>query len=407
MLRPGSGTIISLIILLLFSTCIEPYTPNLDGYESLLVVDGLITDEDTSHSVRLSRSLQENTAPEMVTDATVSITDDSGNSYSLDHKGDGIYKTDNSQFKGIIGRTYTLNISISEGELYKSDPCVMLDVPDIDSIFFQKEEKLVNNGSENNVGIQIYVRSKEGDDERYYRWEYDETWKFKIPLPARAIYFNEHNIIMNPNVREYCWRSRKSDEILINRVYPGESKSIEKMPVTFIASDKTDRLLLHYSILVRQFSISQKEYEFWYNLTKVNEIGGDIFAAQPYSVPGNIRCVDNPDKRVLGYFQVSAVRQKRKDIPFIDVVGFELPYYHYPCKRIEDSPHIPPWAAFNPPMTWDDLHYMYTTSGYSFVEPKYIQGTLELDRLVFTKPECADCAVTGTTLKPDFWVDTK
>jgi hypothetical protein len=405
MLKKGSGTIISLITLLLLTTCIEPYTPNLDGYESFLVVDGLITDEDVSHSVKLSKSLQENTVPVKVTDANVFITDDAGNSFSLDHTGDGIYKTDKTQFKATIGRTYTLNISTSNGEVYKSDPCTMQDVPDIDSIYFEKEEKLVNNGTENNLGIQIYLKSGEGDDSGYYRWAYEETWKFKVPTPSKSIYYSEYQILMNPEVREYCWKTRSSDEILINRIYAGESKRIEKMPVTFIASDKSDRLLLQYSILVRQFSISQKEYEFWYNLTKVNEIGGDIFAAQPYSVPGNIRCVDNPDKRALGYFQVSAVRQKRKEIPFSKIVGLNLPYYHYPCKRIEDSPNIPPWVAFTPPMTWDDLHYMYTTSGYSFVEPKYVQGTLVLDRLVFTKPECADCALTGSTVKPDFWID--
>jgi hypothetical protein len=405
MLKAGARSIITLLIISVLSTCIEPYTPEIYGYESLLVVDGLITNENSSYSVKLSRSVQEIINPDVVTDAIVFITDDSGGIFPLRNTGEGIYKTDSTQFRGIIGRTYVLNISTSEGEVYKSEPCLMYDVPDIDSLFFEKDEELVNNGTENYVGIRIYLRSEEGDDARYYRWAFEETWKFKIPSPSKFIYFSELNIQLNPDVREYCWKNRKSNEILINRIYPGGSKSIEKMPLTFIASNKSDRLLLHYSILVNQYSISQKEYEFWYNLSKVNDMGGDIFAAQPYSVISNLHSMSNPDKRVLGYFQVSAVRKKRKEIPFSDVVGLEMPYYHYPCLRIEDSPYILPWSDFRPPLTWDDIHYMYTTSGYTFVEPRYIHATQILDRLVFAKIECSDCAVTGTTSKPDFWID--
>lgn len=406
MSKPGSGSIIVLIIIFLLTTCIEPYIPNIEGYESLLVVDGLITDENSSYSVKLSRSMKEDGEPVMVSDASVSVSDDIGNIFNFESKGDGFYQSDVTRFKGTVGRTYTLHITTSEGVEYKSDPCMMFDVPDIDTIFFEKDEVLTNNGTESDIGIQIYLRSKEGDDSRYYRWAFDETWKFKVPTPSRSIYVDEHHIYMNPDVREYCWKSRKSAEILINRTYPGDTKTIQKMPITFIPSDKSDRLLIHYSILVRQYSISREEYDFWYNLSKVDVIGGDIFAAQPYSVSSNIHDVNNSENKVVGYFQVSAVRMRRKEIPFRDIVGLEMPYYHYPCIRIEDSPDILPWVKFNPPLTWDDIHYMYTTSGYTFVEPKYIQGTLKLDRLVFTKIECSDCSVTGTTIKPDFWKDS-
>lgn len=406
MSKPGSGSVIALIIIILLTTCIEPYVPNIEGYQSLLVVDGLITDENSAYTVKLSRSMKEDGEPVMVSDASVSVSDDIGNTFYFESTGDGFYQSDVTSFKGTVGRTYTLNITTSEGEQYKSDPCMMFDVPDIDTIFFEKDELLSNNGTELDIGIQIYLRSKQGDDSRYYRWTFDETWKFKVPTPSRSIYVDESHIYMNPDVREYCWKNRKSAEILINRTYPGDTKTIQKMPLTFIASDKSDRLLMHYSILVKQYSISREEYDFWYNLSKVDVIGGDIFAAQPYSVSSNIHDVNNSEKKVVGYFQVSAVRQMRKEIPFSDVVGLDLPYYHYPCIRIEDSPDILPWVAFTPPLTWDDIHYMYTTSGYTFVEPKYIQGTLKLDRLVFTKIECSDCSVTGTTMKPDFWKDS-
>jgi hypothetical protein len=103
----------SLVIIAFFViyTCIDPYTPNLSGYGSLLVVDGLITDAGTSCSVRLTRTIQnQNDTPSQVNDATIFITDDTGISSSLINMGNAIYKTDSLNFKGSIGRIYVLHI---------------------------------------------------------------------------------------------------------------------------------------------------------------------------------------------------------------------------------------------------------------------------------------------------------
>jgi hypothetical protein len=403
MLKMGTKTVIALAAVLILYTCIDPYSPKLKGYGSLLVVDALITDENASYTIKLSRTIQkQNAIPEAISDAKVYITDDVGGRTDLEITGDGVYKTDMIAFRGVVGRSYILHIITREGEEFESAPCLMQAVPDIDSIHFARDTELINNGTESNDGIRIYLNSKGGANDKYYRWDFVETWKFKVPTPTRSVYVNERVILSVSDVREYCWKSKKSDDILIRRINSGEPEYIEKMPVNFIASDKSDRLMLQYDILVRQYSISRQEYEFWNNLTKVNESGDDIFAKVPYPVISNIQNINNPAELVLGYFQVSAVKQKRKEISFSDIVGFNLTFYHYPCIRIEDSPYIIPWVNFRPPLTWDDIYQMYTTSGYTFVEHKYIEGTTTLDRLVFTTPECADCELTGTREKPLF-----
>lgn len=395
-----------IFIVFVLSTCIDPYVPNLNGYESLLVVDGRITDENGSFSVRLSRTMKEqNALPEMVSDATVFITDGQGNKYSFLYSGDGFYKAGSPDTKGVAGKTYVLHISTKEGEEYESEPCVMQSVPDIDSIYFERDNEVFNNGTENFEGIRILLNTKGDESTRYYRWDFEETWKFKIPLAAKYVYIDEINIQPLKDVKQYCWKNKKSDDILIHQIYSNEPDNILRMPITFIAPEKSDRLSLQYSILVRQYSVSGKEYEFWNNLTKINETGDDIFAAQPYLVNGNIHNISTPTELVLGYFQVSSVKQKRIDIPFSQVVALNLPFYQYPCVRIEDSPEIPPWSSFKPPLTWDDIYYMYTTSGFSFVEPKYVHATSKLDRLVFTKPVCANCELSGTSERPVFWKD--
>lgn len=407
MIKVGLRLIIALVVVALFSTCIDPYVPKLKSYEALLVVDGLVTNTNSSYSVRLSRSFQyQNSVPSLVNDATVSITDDIGNIFNLNNKGNGIYKTDSTQFQGAVGRTYVLHIQDKSGDMYESDVCQMQPVSDIDSIYFAADQQLYSNGTINETGVSIYLDSKELQNNQCLRWSFNETWKFRVPDPKKFDYINDTTIVPVANVKEYCWKNNKSDGILIYTQETGTPGYVMKQPINFIATGKSDRLLVQYSILVSQYSISKKEYDFWNNLKQVNENGGDIFAAQPFSVTSNVHNINNPAERVLGYFQVSAVKQKRKYITFSDFARLNLPYYHYVCERIEKSPDDFPigWGA--PPVTWGWIDSVYTLkSNYAFIEPQYIPGTMTLEKLIFSTKTCADCELSGSSVKPDFWTD--
>jgi Domain of unknown function (DUF4249) len=410
MLKTGPKSVFILMLIFTLCTCIDPYFPNLKSYESLLVVDGLITDGNASYTVKLSRTIQDqNASSVMVTDAFVFISDDAGNNISLTNRGKGLYKTDSTVFRGTIGKTYILHIKTGGGNEYESDPCLMQSVPEIDSLYFEKDQELVNNRTESVEGIRIYLDSKPGGSNQFYRWDFTETWKFKVPNPKKYDFHGTGNIVPVAKVNSYCWKNRKSDEVLITRNSTGGADHIKREPILFIGTNKSDKIMLEYSVLVRQYSLSGNEYDFWHNLKQVNLSGGDIFASQPYSVISNIHNKNNINERVLGYFQVSAVKQERIFIPFSEVVRLHLPFFHYDqCERIEKSPGDFPWPANSPPLNWNDIYEMYVkSSDYVFIEPLYNSQTGVLEKLVFTKPECADCSLTGTIAKPDFWIDLK
>jgi hypothetical protein len=415
-IRPGIIMILSAVFVLY--TCIDPYTPNLSGYASLLVVDGLITNSDNSNIVRLSRTFQQvNTGVAMVPDATVYLTDDLGNSNYLINMGNGIYKTDSLQFKGNPGRTYVLHVLTGDGDEYESDPCLMQPVAEIDSIYFGKDQELLSNGTQTEDGIMIYLDSKAGTNQ-YYRWSYEENWKYKVPYPRKFNYIRTKDFPDAPtfsqvkDAKEFCWKNSQSSEILVRSISDGQMGKIMKQPVSFIATGQTDRLLLQYSILVKQYSISKREYDFWENLKQVNEIGGDIFAKQPYTVISNIHSAKNTKERVLGFFQVSAVSQKRKFILYSDIALMSLPSYSYPCKTWEFKPlDFQTADTWEPPKTWDDvMWYLTIANDYVFIQPLFsgvAQSSGGLAELVFTRPECATCDTSGDSEKPSFWVDLK
>jgi hypothetical protein len=406
MLRRKIKSIISLFIIVALCTCIDPYTPKLTTYQSFLVVEGLITDENASYSVKLSRTMQnENSIPESVSNATLFITDEIGNKSILKNTGNGLYKTDSTLFTGAVGETYTLHISTENGNEYISEPCLMLPVPGIDSIYYEKDKEYTSNQSEIQEGLRLYLDSKEGDEiNRYFRWEFEETWKFRVPMPKRYNYIDSATILPVDVVNEFCWKQQKSSEILVKSFSPGQPHVIKKEPLYFIESDKSDRLTIQYSILVKQYSMSKKESDFWDNLKQVNEGGGNIFDPQPFPVISNIYNVNNPADRVLGYFQVSAVKQRRKYITFSEIMGLNLPFFQPDCKRIEYSPDDWP-GGWGPPMTWAGVYRMFDNTRYAFIEPLYVSGTNTLKELVFTSPVCANCELTGTSKKPDFWID--
>jgi hypothetical protein len=396
-----------LLLILVIYTCIDPYNPKLSGYESLLVVEGLITDERAPYEVRLSRSIQhEDSVPKKITDADVFITDETGKIVHLENCGDGSYKTDSAEFTGVAGKTYVLHIVTIDGSEYKSDPVVMLPVPGIDKIYYEKDEEYADNQSEMQEGIRIFVDAGSGsEDNQYLRWEYEETWKFKLVDYKRFNYINESVILPVDKVKEYCWRTVKSSVVLNGSFLPGQDDYIKKVPVCFVTSEKSDRLKIQYSILVKQYSISKEAYEFWNNLKQVNETNGTIFDKQPYPVISNITNVNNPREKVLGYFQVSAVKQERKYITRSELDELNLKWFQYECNRFVVSPDDYP-SSFAPPMTWDQLYEMFLrTRDFTFVEPIYDETTHELAKLVFVQNYCSDCELTGFPEKPDWWID--
>jgi len=401
------------ILVLALTTCIDPYILNLDEYESLLVVDGLITDEPVPYTIKLSRTFQNEEALLVaVSSAKVSVQDENGNITVFQEKDPGIYRSDSINFTGRVGGTYTLNIKTNDGLEYESDPCLMTGVPEIDSIYFAFDRELINHGTEEEEGIRIYLdASNKNEVCKYFRWEFDEVWKFQILYPVEYKYLGGGKVEIKPVIEnQICWKYRKSNEIIIHSTESQQTGHISRQAIKFVASGKSDRLRRQYSIQVKQYSLSQSEYEFWNNLEQVSESGGDIFEKIPFSVIGNIHCKNREDEKVLGYFQVSAIKKRRDYITLSQLVDMDIPFYNYPCESIEYGPYDLygvnlPFPV--PPEIYDEVYNRNIRLGYVFVWPtdEIIHGNQTITKFVFTTKECADCSLTGDPNKPDFWVD--
>jgi Domain of unknown function (DUF4249) len=372
---------ISISLLLILNGCITQFIPQTNESQKLLVVEGLITDQPGPYTIKLSSTLPLGTRnmATPVTGYNVFIIDDIGNTFQFKETDTGTYVSEPAKFRGTIGRFYTLHIKAKtsvNNHKYESYPIEMKPVPLIDSVYYQKIEipgDYQSRWPDRPEGCQVYLNTHDPTGQcRYYRWEYIETWEFRLPYTV-------------PN--STCWVTGYSDKINIKNIVSMADARILKYPLNFI-SNLTDRLKVKYSMLVNQYSINEDEYNYWEKLQNVSEQVGGLYDMIPASVASNVYCIDNPDEKILGYFSVSASTSKRI---------FIKDHFNSQANLYTDDACIADtiWGgAYIPNLNstvWIIIDRL-RSEGYQVIT--YTHG-------------CADCTTRGTTLEPSFWKDAK
>jgi hypothetical protein len=101
------------ILLMAIWGCEKEITLPLDQNQSLLVIDAIVTDEPGPYYVKLTKSIgvtDVSKYPE-VTNATVIMKDNFGQSDTLKYTSKGMYLT--NKLKGVIGHTYFLEVQLN------------------------------------------------------------------------------------------------------------------------------------------------------------------------------------------------------------------------------------------------------------------------------------------------------
>jgi hypothetical protein len=370
-----------LFLLIPLSGCITEYYPDIKEEKELLVVEGLITDQNLASTIKLSLSLPlgERIDATPLSGCSVSISDNLGNNYSLWEKKKGIYQTDSTVFRGIPGRFYTLHIAVPNGYFainYESYPVEMKPVPPIDSIYYEKTliQEAVGK-QDRKEGCQIFLDTHDPENKtQFYRFDYRETWKLRLRADV-------------PN--QTCWINNISPDIVVESTADYTEYRFKRYPVTYI-SNLTDRLVTRYSIIVSQYSLTEDEFNYWKKLKNITVSVGGLHDIIPASIPSNIVCINKPGEKVLGYFSVSAMSSQRIYIDE-DFKGIVDPYINCAIDTIYDGPE-----------------YIEGLGSYLWllfdIKPTPFSGKPRL-RILTDKKGCADCTVRGTTVKPLWWKD--
>jgi hypothetical protein len=156
-----------------------------------------------------------------------------------------------------------------------------------------------------------------------------------------------------------------------------EQNAYKSFPLHFVDNFSTPRLMYGYSLLIKQFALSNAAYSFWEKLRINSTDQGGLYDKQPLAIRGNLRNVTNQDQDVLGFFGVSAMKSKRI---FVSNIATE---YVMDCAPIA-------------------LRGFYEITPRDY--PAYLYGDEYGYSLALLLPECVDCLVSkGTNVKPEFW----
>ena len=175
----------------------------------------------------------------------------------------------------------------------------MKPVPAIDLVYAGPEYNEFYYPGESTYGYQVYLDSHDPSGEcRYFMWTFAETWEIRTPFRYPTI------------INRICWKSATSTDINILSTTALTESRVTGHPITFITTE-TDRLIVKYSILVRQYSVTEEEFTYRDNLKKTVFEAGGLYDAIPGTITGNIRCTDNLPR----LFWASSVFQRspRKD----------------------------------------------------------------------------------------------
>ena len=386
---------------LLFNSCIEPITLETTTFEDSIVIEAVITNEIKNHEINITRTFQlENSTPSFVRNAQVEVIDATGNTFSFQETEPGKYVS-NSAFAAESNNTYQLRVISDTGNIYTSKPTPLTSVTEIDNINVVAETNEIGI-----LGISIYVNSFDPtSNSRYYRYEYEETYKIIAPrwsnFDAVVIARDSVGLVERTQEEETCYKTLLSADIIQTETNGFSEDRVTQKLVRFIPAD--DFIITHrYSILVKQYVQSLETYTYLKTIKDLSNSENLLSQNQPGFISSNIVSVNNPNEKVLGFFDVSSVSSKRLFFNFFDLFPRDQkrPEYFVDCDLFAPLINRTNNSLIEAIETGSLIYYTMNFSNEIPPEPPIIPNG---GPYVMVIPECGDCTTIGSNIVPDFW----
>jgi len=379
--------IFAFLLLLTQVSCVEKYWPDLGGaYQDALVVDGIITNNPGPYTVKLSRSSSVE-APKLLpyTGCYVSINCDDGSTEQLIETEAGVYLSSVFGMQGEIGKKYKIIIYTPNEETYESDFQELKAPVELADVYYEEEIQPSEDLNHNLEGLRFYLDTKTAaQDTNYLLWKMESTYKFESSYLIRYVYDKRHmSVWPQPDTFYTCWKTDQIPELFTYETEQLSEPVLEHFPLHFVSTEDRD-LSIRYSLLVRQFTITNEAFSYWDNLREQNDNQGGMYNKQPYQILGNIKNAKHPDESVMGYFLVAGASEQRI---FLDRPS--LHFYYWTCE-----------------LTLADFERVGDLRRTSSSEWPIYLTTDPNGRVAYPDQICLDCREKdGEIEAPDFWED--
>ena len=374
-----------LLALGLLSSCIERYFPATElNFQSQMVIDGTIAPGRSEQEIMISKSSPTGDPKfTSVSGCKVSVEDSKGISFPFyESKDVGHYLGDIDEAFLVPGERFRLHVRTFKGIEYVSSYEEMLPCPEVGNVYYELETKQTQDPKITENGLQFFIDFKGNDNfGHFYRWQLIETYEYhsKWPLDKWLDKYGSHDLEEPDYSNFMCYKTDKLKSIFVLSTDGFSQNTYSKYKLHYV-KDQTQRLEYKYSLLVNQYSLTEKAYNYWENLRKNNQETVDLFGKQPANVKGNIHNVSDTTVVALGYFGVSSVHSKRIMVYPIPGLSFDQALQ---CKALIIDGPLPADRPLYFVPDFDENWKPYTGIG---------------------APECIICTLLGgTTEKPSYW----
>jgi len=326
----------------LVTSCYKVYDPKIDPSEKVLVVNGMMTNKKEAYHIFLTSARPFNSTEEGLPEraANVYVTDDLGNSYKFNENDNGDYISDSFQFTGIPGHTYKLHIITADGTEYESEPQRLFPESYPDAVYAEFDNQEVLDES---TGLKINTHG--ADILIDIRNKADSLSRFRFTSNLVRQYFYVIYPYLKPSVSFYCWQTvdANSNINLTDEEYSLNSASIRKHqicflddnlffsalyysykenPYTVVLTNFYQTYAIHHRILyLNQYTLNNETYLYYKSLNEQMQSEGKLFDPIATQLNGNIKCLTNPEKKAIGFFEASSVSYSAYVVDFRNLIN--------------------------------------------------------------------------------------
>jgi hypothetical protein len=379
---------LSILMMCLYG-CIEQYYP---GEEELktgtLVIIANLAGKPGNQSIQISRSSTISYPTyDPVMDCYVEVIREDGETAVFSEWNPGYYHGDIGAEFLENESYYKLLVITAGGNQYESGYEQLHPPVEIDSIYWEREDKQTADADLVLDGVQFYLDFEIDTSAcTHMRWELEETYQIHNPEYTSYVFGKDRRFMEVPDSSSWrtCWITLGIPQFFTLDLKLMDPGSFREMPLNYVSSE-TRRLHIRYSLMVRQFSISESAFFYWDELRKNLQTRGGLFDKQPALTPGNICNVEDEKEVILGYFSISGVSEKRVFVDRIPEMNLKPdPEYCYP-------------GDYPPGLFYFPSSYLPVYLSRVFIEGLEYRG--EVNKY------CVDCrAYKGSShRKPDYW----
>jgi hypothetical protein len=210
-----------------------------------------------------------------------------------------------------------------------------------------------------------------------------ETFEYHSAYPIEWYYDGKIHHVYPPDFsRMICWRTALVKNIFTLNTTNLTQNKYSRFPLHLVDNYTSRRLEYGYSLLIRQYALSEAAFVYWDKIKLISNQEGGLYERQPLAVKGNMHNLTNPDQEVLGFFGATSVKSKRI---FVSPIA-NLPILY--------DPHCEVGTVLKNGLK------QINPAAY----PAYLYGDKNNYENVVIRTECVDCLkLGGKPVKPLFW----